>query len=192
MGLDMYLYKTTKTRLEKRKKFNEAMNEHYSKWNDFYRNLPRKDNGWEIDDAKLTEQNKKDMDQCQRESDEIKTSLNYNGKEQEYHYWRKFNALHGFIVREFADGVDECQVIEIGNKDGVNKILDALKTTLKQIEDGEKDIENLKMPPTAGFFFGSTEISDWFKDDLKESIPVFQELADNLRDNEVVYYQASW
>jgi len=192
MGLDMYLYKSTKTRFKNRKKFYAAMDSHWDKWRSFFENLPRKDNGWEIDRDNLTDQNKKDMDQCHREEDEIKTKLNYNGKEEEYHYWRKFNALHGYIVREFADGIDECQTIEIGNKDGVNKILDALKTTLKQVEDGEKDIEKLKMPPTSGFFFGSTDLDDWFKDKLKEAIPVFEKLASDLEDNEIVYYQASW
>ena len=28
-------------------------------------------------------------------------------------YWRKANAIHGWFVRELANGVDECQVIEV-------------------------------------------------------------------------------
>lgn len=31
--------------------------------------------------------------------------------------WRKVNWLHGYIVRTFADGVDECQPIELGRND---------------------------------------------------------------------------
>ena len=31
-------------------------------------------------------------------------------------YWRKANAIHGWIVRECADGVDECQRIYIGRE----------------------------------------------------------------------------
>lgn len=32
-------------------------------------------------------------------------------------YWRKVNFLHGWIVRNLADGVDECQEIQIGKED---------------------------------------------------------------------------
>lgn len=32
-------------------------------------------------------------------------------------YWRKVNFLHGWIVRNLADGVDECQEITIGKED---------------------------------------------------------------------------
>lgn len=190
MGLDMYLYKSTKTRFENRRKYNEAIDKHWEKWSKVYSSLPRKENGWELDDAKLTEENKRDLAQSRREEEQIKTSLNYNGHEEEYHYWRKFNALHGYIVREFADGEDNCQLIEIGNKDGVKKILDALTTTLKQVTDGKK--EGLAMPPTGGFFFGSTDVDDWFKNNLEDSIPVFENLYNTLGENEVVYYQASW
>ena len=32
---------------------------------------------------------------------------------QEVGYWRKANAIHGWFVRELADGVDECQEIPV-------------------------------------------------------------------------------
>lgn len=32
-------------------------------------------------------------------------------------YWRKANAIHGWFVRELADGVDECQRIDVGWED---------------------------------------------------------------------------
>lgn len=38
-------------------------------------------------------------------------------KVREVAYWRKVNWLHGFIVRTFADGVDECQPIELSRSD---------------------------------------------------------------------------
>jgi hypothetical protein len=36
---------------------------------------------------------------------------------REVAYWRKANWLHGYIVRTFADGVDECQPIELSRND---------------------------------------------------------------------------
>ena len=41
---------------------------------------------------------------------------------REVAYWRKVNWLHGYIVRTFADGVDECQPIEL-SRDDVGTIL---------------------------------------------------------------------
>lgn len=40
-------------------------------------------------------------------------------------YWRKVNFLHGWIVRNLADGVDECQEIPIGkeNFETLNKLV---------------------------------------------------------------------
>jgi hypothetical protein len=32
-------------------------------------------------------------------------------------YWRKANAIHGWFVRELADGIDECQRIDVGWED---------------------------------------------------------------------------
>ena len=32
-------------------------------------------------------------------------------------YWRKANAIHGWFVRELADGVDECQPIQVSKED---------------------------------------------------------------------------
>jgi len=57
-------------------------------------------------------------------------------------YWRKHPNLHGYIVQEFAEGVDECQEIEL-NRNAILKILDA--------------IDNKSLPDTEGFFFGETE-----------------------------------
>jgi hypothetical protein len=57
-------------------------------------------------------------------------------------YWRKHPNLHGYIVQTFADGVDECQDIELSAED--------LRTTIAAINAGS-------LPETDGFFFGSSE-----------------------------------
>jgi hypothetical protein len=41
---------------------------------------------------------------------------NTNGEFQELGYWRKANAVHGWFVRECADGVDECQEIFVSRE----------------------------------------------------------------------------
>ena len=42
---------------------------------------------------------------------------NKTGEYQEIGYWRKVNSVHGWFVRECADGVDECQEIFVSRED---------------------------------------------------------------------------
>lgn len=60
-------------------------------------------------------------------------------------YWRKHPDLHGFIVQNFADGVDQCQEIEL-SVEQLQEILEA----------NEKD----RLPHTEGFFFGASQPED--------------------------------
>lgn len=60
-------------------------------------------------------------------------------------YWRKHPNLHGYIVQNFAEGVDNCQPIELSAED-LTQILHAT------IDD--------KLPHTEGFFFGTSRPED--------------------------------
>ena len=66
-----------------------------------------------------------------------KTSETY-----ELGYWRKHPNLHGYIVRAFADGRDECQEIFLEE--------DYLTDIIRAIQEGE-------LPRTEGCFFGKSE-----------------------------------
>lgn len=100
-------------------------------------------------------------------------------------YWRKHPNLHGYIVQTFADGVDECQKIDL-NADAMRNIIAAIK---------EK-----RLPHTDGFFFGA---SDGSEQEAQEAIDIFTKAIDWLTDGAAqadkrseffreVYYQASW
>lgn len=198
MGLDMYMYKSTKGQFAARQKYYKEIEKHYEKWNPIFKSYPVKDNGWEFDMDKMTQEQKDGIEKEKKERDAIIASTNYDPetrRDNEIHYWRKFNALHGYIVRVFGGGMDTCQTIEIKDengsyKAGVKKLLSALKKTKKQLDDGKT--ENLEMMPTPGFFFGSTKVDDWFITDVKESLEFFQELYDDLSDDDVIFYEASW
>ncbi len=94
-------------------------------------------------------------------------------------YWRKHPNLHGFIVREFAGGKDECQEIPLS--------LDALKKILRAtLED--------QLPHTEGFFFGTS-----MPEDKEATIEIVTKAIDwlasereDLEDFRSVIYQASW
>ena len=97
-------------------------------------------------------------------------------------YWRKFAPLHVYIVNEFADGVDECQRIEL-EADQLRKIANALR-----------DNELPKNDDCHGFFFGDDEWWDTLKSEGKKHAKLFDKAADWVDEPPwgSVTYQASW
>lgn len=101
-------------------------------------------------------------------------------------YYRKFNALHAYIVEQFADGADLCQPIEL-SKDNVYTILEILTT----IRDDHS--QAYLMPPTGGFFFGSTDVDEWYFRAVEDAVQLFGKfLAEIDFETEGLVYQASW
>ena len=103
---------------------------------------------------------------------------------QEVAYWRKFNALHGYIVNNFANGVDNCQDIYLG--------IDDIKQILSALKDKENPIE-----PTEGFLFGSQERDEWYDKDVENAIEVFESVLEELEsefgsEHFDYLYTASW
>ena len=85
-------------------------------------------------------------------------------------YWRKFNALHGWFVNECAGGLDECQNIYVEE----DKLVELLET-LKKVSDNFTMAKEL-LPPTQGFFFGSDEVDEYYKEDVNSTIKIIEEL----------------
>ena len=92
-------------------------------------------------------------------------------------YWRKHPNLHGYIVNTFADGIDQCQRIDLSEND-IEKIIDAVARD--------------DLPHTEGFFFGISDGSE-----REETLRIFRDALQWLRTTEPnvfrsVHYQASW
>ena len=104
-------------------------------------------------------------------------------------YFRKFNALHSYIVKTFADGIDNCQDI-ILYKEDVEQIKKVLDNVLKaNTEEKAKDI----LPTQSGFFFGSTDYDEFYFEDVKDAADLMQNLLDNFDfEKYQVIYEASW
>lgn len=104
-------------------------------------------------------------------------------------YWRKFNALHNWIVQNCAGGRDECQKIYISH-DQLGELYDILK----QVHNNHSLAEEL-LPTESGFFFGSTEYDEYYFDQVKDTIEIFRPYINNILDgkeNSDFYYEASW
>jgi len=102
-------------------------------------------------------------------------------------YWRKANAVHGWFVQHVQGGEDNCRPYEVERKQ-LEQLRDLCAYILK-----DEDTDGL--PPTAGFFFGSSEIDDWYWDDLRLTVDICNNalgLADSKRHYWTFNYQSSW
>lgn len=97
-------------------------------------------------------------------------------------YWRKHPDLHGYIVRTYGGGEDNCQEIHLND------------LQLKDISDA---VEKGRLTPTAGFFFGTSEHWNMGENKQKTLLALatavkWLEAQDPDKEHRAVYYQASW
>lgn len=104
-------------------------------------------------------------------------------------YWRKANAIHKYFVDSCQDGMDDCRRAYVQRD-----VLEELRDFCKQLIDSEFDPELCAelLPPSEGFFFGSYEIDDWYKDEVKRTYEMISYLLFTVKDDWSFYYQASW
>ena len=100
-------------------------------------------------------------------------------------YWRKANQIHKWFVDNVQDGNDNCGEYYVSHKQ-----LQELLTTCRQALF-HKDPKELM--PQAGFFFGGTDIDEYYWSDIKNTIKQLDRLV-KLPDFENLsfYYSSSW
>jgi hypothetical protein len=94
--------------------------------------------------------------------------------------WRKANAVHKWFVDNCQDGRDDCREVEVSYA----QLLELRALCAKIIETKNPEL----LPPQCGFFFGSTDIDEYYFGELEETIDIIEALdADGHH-----YYQSSW
>jgi hypothetical protein len=94
-------------------------------------------------------------------------------------YWRKFNALHGWMEDLYRQ--------KGGSKESFN--CTTVRLTANDLDRLEMDTGNNKLVPVNGFFFGAQEIDS---EDL-ESVSDFVKVARQaLADGKAVFYDSWW
>ena len=100
-------------------------------------------------------------------------------------YWRKANAIHAWFVKNVQGGVDECQEAYVTRAQ--------LMDLLQMVEYALKKKDPSGLPTESGFFFGGTDVDDWYWDSLKHTKKMLKGILTapslNLAD---FYYQSSW
>jgi len=95
-------------------------------------------------------------------------------------YWRKANQIHNWFVENVQDGKDDCGEYYVSYEQ-----LMELKNLCKEVLK-TKDTDLL--PPTSGFFFGSTDTDEYYFQDLRDTVKIL----DNIKKSDGYHYQASW
>lgn len=102
-------------------------------------------------------------------------------------YWRKVNSVHNWFVKNVQDGVDECQRASV-SREQLAELLQACEIVIADATKAEE-----LLPPSAGFFFGSTDLDQYYYEDLKRTAKMLNRLltSDRLKDFDFEY-QSSW
>ena len=111
----------------------------------------------------------------------------YEKQVHEIAYWRKANAIHGWIINN-AGVVDDCTPIHVSKQDLIQLRDDCQKV----IDEGTQDAALELLPPAEGFFFGSTQIDDWYWEEIKETLEKLNTIIDESVDDAQFEYHASW
>ena len=208
MGLTMYLYRAKKKMVEDLKHLKEVERDLYKMWEPIVSNeFPN--NYYFVDKSKMTEQQRKLVDERNYEFDIIdQKRLEIRDEVGGYiEYWRNFNTLHKYIVDNFSNGVDGCHEIPL-TKDNVVQILNYLNhivdvlTTLNRVvtEDGNyyyykcEIPDEIKLPlvliQSDGCFFGKISTYNFFVHEITKSIDIFSLIAREWDDDHAVWYKA--
>ena len=101
-------------------------------------------------------------------------------------YWRKANQIHGWFVKNVQNNNDDCGLYEV-SIDQIKKLRDEVNFTL-----ATKNTAGL--PPTEGFFFGSSAVDDWYWEDVTDTQRYLKEMIEDYEANPQTkfYYTSSW
>ena len=101
-------------------------------------------------------------------------------------YWRKANAIHHWFVVNVQDGEDNCKEYYV-SRNQLQELLD----TLKRVDQDHSLADDI-LPTSEGFFFGDTDYQEWYYQDIKDTIPVLENLLSQDLEQWDFYYQSSW
>jgi hypothetical protein len=134
---------------------------------------------------------------------------------EELMYWRKANQIHGWFVHNTQEIVEEVKYYV--TKEDLDNLLDVCKQVLDvmakskmktvQVRSGwsggeetysdvetydcEDEIRDL-LPPTEGFFYGSYEIDEWYKQAIEETVEFLEKELPKSDEHDDFEYYASW
>lgn len=129
----------------------------------------------------------RDDDTRKKIKKQLKSSYDPKYVVLELMYWRKANAIHKWFVDNVQEGEDDCKE-HLVSIDDLKQLLSVVNSVLKDTSLAEQ-----LLPPTSGFFFGSTSVDEWYWKDLENTRDRLNELLSSPDIEELdIYYQSSW
>ncbi len=108
-------------------------------------------------------------------------------------YWRKANAIHAWFVDNCQDGVDECQKSPV-HVEQLAKLRQVCVDAIASYDAGDLTKAREILEPRSGFFFGGTDIDEWWAEDTRRTIAEIENVVNAaLKIGGVEFsYQSSW
>jgi hypothetical protein len=102
-------------------------------------------------------------------------------------YWRKANQIHSWFVQNVQGGEDECQPHHVSRE----QLRDLRDLCAKLVREKDYAAAENALTPMGGFFFGSTEIDEWYWKDLEDTVTQLDRVL-SAPDGVDFVYQSSW
>ena len=123
---------------------------------------------------------------------EKRTYRNIKDVTYEVGYWRKANAIHKWFVENCQDGNDDCKNYYVSEVD-LKKLKETCELVLASRGTAdEKKVVSENLPPCEGFFFGSTDVDEYYFQDLEETIKIVDKALKEIEENGVDIYYCAW
>lgn len=135
-----------------------------------------------------TESDEKEyIDRCERykkifDTDNYENRIN-DDKVVEIGYFRKVNFLMGVFDREQTG-----EYIKIDKHD----LLDLQERCKTVLEHRDTATANAFLPPQSGFFFGGTDINDYYFSDVEDVADWLETILPTLDDEDVIYFEGNY
>jgi hypothetical protein len=100
-------------------------------------------------------------------------------------YWRKANQVHQWFVNNVQGGEDNCAEYYV-DRDKLEELRELCELALNEKNKAEE-----LLPTQSGFFFGSTEIDEWYWQDINSTIEIIDKCL-KMDDTWSFKYQSSW
>ncbi len=136
-------------------------------------------------------------------------TINYVGLDidKEVGYWRKANAIHHWFVENVQNGEDDCGYY-IVTKEQLKTLQEICEKVYESLDDNDMTTKINKngfevkiynhielaedlLPMVDGFFFGGTDYTKYYKEDLLDTINICNRCQFIPDDMEILYH-SSW
>jgi hypothetical protein len=100
-------------------------------------------------------------------------------------YWRKANQIHNWFVKNVQNNVDDCGEYYVSHE----KLEELLNTCRQAYLERNPSL----LAPVGGFFFGNTDIDQYYWEDVKRTIDKIKKITKNKQYPHLsFYYSSSW